>query len=104
MITAEGDVKVLDFGLAKAVLPAATDVTASLHGLTQVGTSVGIPAYLAPEQLAGDSVDQRSDLFALGIVHSGNDGSRKGTKLGPKTWSEPSPARGAYSASTKKRN
>ena len=68
MITAEGHVKVLDFGLAKAVLPSATDTTITGAGPTQVGAIIGTPAYMAPEQLAGDPVDHRSDLFALGIV------------------------------------
>lgn len=68
MITAEVHVKVLDFGLAKAVAPLATDTTIARAGLTEVGSIVGTPAYMAPEQLTGASVDHRTDLFALGIV------------------------------------
>lgn len=68
MITSEGRVKVLDFGLAKAVLPGVSDVTMTSAGLTQMGTVVGTPAYMAPEQLVSGPIDQRADLFALGIV------------------------------------
>jgi len=55
-----GRVKILDFGLARA---AADEV----H-LTQSGTILGTPAYLSPEQAEGRPVDQRCDLFSLGVV------------------------------------
>jgi eukaryotic-like serine/threonine-protein kinase len=68
MVTPEGHVKILDFGLAKAVLPAPSDATATSVGLTCLGTVVGTPAYMAPEQLVSGPIDPRTDLFALGIV------------------------------------
>jgi serine/threonine-protein kinase len=61
MLGFDGGVKLLDFGVAKAL---AVDLTQR----TQVGVLKGKWAYLAPEQLDGDNVDQRADIFALGIV------------------------------------
>ncbi len=60
----EGHAVVADFGIGKALVAASThDAT-----VTQIGMTVGTPAYLSPEQAAGDVVDGRSDLFALGCV------------------------------------
>ena len=59
LLTAKGQVKILDFGLA------------SLTGrskLTKTGTTLGTPAYMAPEQLEGKNVDRRADVWALGCV------------------------------------
>ncbi len=61
MITADGRVKVLDFGLAKE--PSRRD-----HALSQEGVMLGTVPYMAPEQLRGQPAEARSDLFALGIV------------------------------------
>ena len=59
MLTARGEVKLLDFGIAK--LPGQTV-------LTRTGTTVGTVSYMAPEQIAGRGADERSDLWALGVV------------------------------------
>lgn len=59
MLTAEQQVKVLDFGLAKV---------SGAAGLTENDFPLGTPAYASPEQLRGETVDARSDLWSLGVV------------------------------------
>ena len=58
MVTDDGRIKVADFGVAK--------IESSM--LTQVGTKVGTPAYMSPEQHKGLAVDGRSDLFSCGVI------------------------------------
>ena len=58
---------VADFGIAKAV-SAARAQPAEAPTLTSVGQAIGTPAYMAPEQVAGDAVDHRVDLYAWGMV------------------------------------
>lgn len=60
----EGHAVVADFGIGKAVVAAASDSAT----FTQIGVTVGTPAYMSPEQAAGGDLDGRSDLFALGCV------------------------------------
>jgi Tol biopolymer transport system component len=71
MITKSG-VKLLDFGLAKAMAPAAPrgSLTSlpTQQGLTQEGTILGTFQYMAPEQLEGKEADARTDIFAFGAV------------------------------------
>jgi serine/threonine protein kinase len=62
MLGEDGAVKILDFGLARWV------VDANSLGLTQTGTLMGSPHYMSPEQISGQPVDQRSDIFAVGAV------------------------------------
>jgi len=73
MIDDKGQVKVLDFGLAKqlnkdAVASAAPEARTLLSTETRSGVVLGTPAYLSPEQAMGDAVDGRSDLFAVGTL------------------------------------
>ncbi len=58
MVTASRDVKIMDFGIAQ--IPTGSR--------TQLGTVLGSPKYMAPEQVAGQATDNRTDIFALGVV------------------------------------
>lgn len=69
MISTEGRVKVLDFGLAKDIRAAnSSDATMTSDSRTQVGVVMGTPAYMSPEQVSGRPLDHRSDIFSLGVV------------------------------------
>jgi Tol biopolymer transport system component/serine/threonine protein kinase len=68
MVTDEGRVKVLDFGLATAVVNVADRGDFNTRSATQEGRVVGTPAYMSPEQAEGKTVDARSDIFSLGVV------------------------------------
>ncbi|MEI6669659.1 MAG: protein kinase [Acidobacteriota bacterium] len=67
-LTSRGQVKVLDFGLAKIIEAEANAEGSTLEKLTADGTTPGTLAYMSPEQLLGRHLDQRSDLFSLGVV------------------------------------
>jgi TolB-like protein len=69
--TRRGLVKVLDFGLAKMEIPSSVEATLQTHPdilVTAPGMVLGTIAYMAPEQLRGDAVDHRVDLWGLGVV------------------------------------
>ncbi|MFH0798641.1 MAG: protein kinase [Pseudomonadota bacterium] len=70
VITPEERVKVLDFGLAKRFSPMTGEetVTRTQESLTSPGAVVGTLAYMAPEQLRGETADARSDIWSLGVV------------------------------------
>lgn len=59
MVARQGGVKLMDFGIAR---------DRNFDDLTEAGTGIGTPAYMSPEQILGDKLDPRSDLFSLGIV------------------------------------
>jgi TolB-like protein len=68
MVSSEGRVKVLDFGLAKDVGVEVGGATLTSANRTQVGVVMGTPAYMSPEQTSGRPLDHRSDIFSLGVV------------------------------------
>ncbi|MEO8226833.1 MAG: protein kinase [Gemmatimonadota bacterium] len=64
-----GSATVTDFGIAKAISAARTDGGMHHETLTQVGTSIGTPTYMAPEQAAADpNTDHRADIYAFGAM------------------------------------
>jgi TolB-like protein/cytochrome c-type biogenesis protein CcmH/NrfG len=78
MISNEGRVKVLDFGLAKDVRASGLgDATLTSASQTQLGVVMGTPAYMSPEQTSGRPLDHRTDIFSLGVLlHEMSTGHR----------------------------
>jgi serine/threonine protein kinase len=73
MLSPEGQIKILDFGLAKARHPEESDVDLNesptlTAGMTRTGTLLGTAAYMSPEQARGKVVDKRTDVWAFGCV------------------------------------
>ena len=82
LVTRDGHVKLLDFGIAKVIAAAhdsgvvegtashdlLQETASSGSGKTSTGLVIGTPGYMSPEQLSGDPVDARTDLFSLGAV------------------------------------
>ncbi len=59
MIDKEGNAKIMDFGIARSL---------AAKGITGAGVMIGTPEYMSPEQVEGKEVDQRSDLYSLGVI------------------------------------
>ena len=66
MVTATGEAKIVDFGLARRVRP--LDGATGTQTAVASDTTSGTPAYMAPETLRGEPADKRSDIWALGVV------------------------------------
>ena len=70
MVTGDGHIKVLDFGLAKFLWTdtSAPTLAGNARADTSVGHVLGTPGYMSPEQLFGDRVDERTDIYTLGVI------------------------------------
>jgi TolB-like protein/Tfp pilus assembly protein PilF len=69
MVSNDGRVKVLDFGLAKDIRATnLSDATMTSDSRTQIGVVMGTPAYMSPEQTSGRPLDHRTDIFSLGVL------------------------------------
>src|SRR5580704_10343589 len=69
MVSNDGRVKVLDFGLAKDIRATnLSDATMTSDSRTQIGVVMGTPAYMSPEQTSGRALDHRTDIFSLGVL------------------------------------
>ena len=70
MLTSRGQVKVLDFGLAKVTLPEGQALGSDISTVvkTETGVVMGTVQYMSPEQVLGKAVDHRTDIFSLGVV------------------------------------
>jgi serine/threonine protein kinase/tetratricopeptide (TPR) repeat protein len=67
-VTARGDAKLLDFGLAAMMEPPEPAAGDAANPLTSLGTAVGTVLYMSPEQALGDPLDARTDIFSFGVV------------------------------------
>lgn len=67
-LTKDGQVKILDFGLAKLMQPPSTPARAPVNVATDPGVVMGTVGYMSPEQARGQQADQRADIFALGAI------------------------------------
>ncbi len=68
LVTRDGTLKILDFGLAKLESHPLTDSMTETLGLSSPGMLIGTPGYMAPEQVRGALVDERTDIFAVGTI------------------------------------
>jgi TolB-like protein len=68
MVTHEGRVKILDFGLAKDISAQSFGDATLTSAQTQIGVVMGTPAYMSPEQISGRALDHRTDIFSLGVL------------------------------------
>ncbi|MGD9902836.1 MAG: protein kinase [Vicinamibacterales bacterium] len=68
IVMPDGQVKILDFGLARLAEAERAPSTATTGAGTSPGTALGTPGYMAPEQVRGQAVDHRADVFSLGCV------------------------------------
>jgi serine/threonine-protein kinase len=69
--TGQQHIKVLDFGIAKLVMPDHSDTwsdATSPRALTRVGSAIGTPTHMSPEQAKGQPIDGRADLYAVGVL------------------------------------
>jgi formylglycine-generating enzyme required for sulfatase activity len=68
MLSSRGDAVVLDFGLAKPAEPSPAEETGTISVLTTPGALIGTVPYMSPEQVRGEALDLRSDLFSAGVM------------------------------------